>query len=102
MIDRSSTSTVNLLVAATTTGTSDVVPTGMFKTHAVQVVKVGTAGAFSLTVEGSLDGTNWETIGAALTTSGAIKQFTGLYEYLRANLGTLAGGDTVTVTYKWG
>jgi hypothetical protein len=88
---------VKLVLSAT--GTSEEITNACSK-HAVQLVKVdgGTPGAFSATLQGTLDGSNWVNIGTAIS-SASITQFEGVYRAVRVNLATLAAGDNLMVTY---
>lgn len=81
----------------TAVATGDTVSTGKNKQHAFQITKTGSAGTFTLLVEGSLDNSNWYQI-SSITASG-ITQVTGLYPYLRARVSSLTAPDSVKVLY---
>lgn len=67
----------------------------------VQLNVSGTPSAVSVSFQGSLDGTNWNTIGSAITSSAAtsLTAFAGTpVTQIRAVLNTLSGGSSPTVT----
>jgi hypothetical protein len=83
--------------AAVAIATLDPVVAHGFYRHVVQVKKVGVAGAFSVTLQGSLDGATWDTI--QTITAAGLHQFTGAFRYIRANLTAVNAADTITVFY---
>lgn len=68
------------------------------RSYALDVRSTGTPTAISVTLEGSLDGSNWETLGSAATAAGITWSVDTPVKFVRANLGTLTGGTTPTVT----
>jgi hypothetical protein len=79
---------------------------GIVCRNAAIMVVTSSAGvsAGSVQLQGSLDGTNWYSLGSAVTTSTASTTFapvvvTGAFtRYVRANIATAITGGTVTVT----
>lgn len=68
-------------------------------TFTVQTVVTGAPTAVSLTLQGSLDGTNWTTLATSTSTTGDQQYAVDKPQrYIRANLGTLTGGTAPTVT----
>jgi hypothetical protein len=68
-----------------------------------QVNITGGPATVSVQLQGSLDGTNWFSIGAANTgtatnVAGPLGTANQAFAYVRANLGTLTGGTNPTVT----
>jgi hypothetical protein len=92
------------LSAATGTGAGAAQNWGAVRSnHALQVNLTGAPSAVNVNLEGSLDGVNWTTIGAwAIAggqTTGQTVWFTGKAAiFTRANLSTLTGGTTPTVS----
>jgi hypothetical protein len=71
--------------------------------HTVTVVPTGGPSGCTLTMEGSLDGTNWFTIITAATCTSVVSAH-GVDKparYVRGTLSALAGGTTPTVTVKY-
>lgn len=66
--------------------------------HAIQVTTTGSPSTISVTVQGSLDGANWSTLGSAITATGLTFIADSPVLFLRAVLGTLTGGTSPTVT----
>lgn len=101
-----------ILNAATATGAgaSFPVPTatpgyrGFVQTWAWQVVTTGSPSGISTTLQGSLNGNSWVTIDTSTVTAGEVRAVNlsnataGPYAFIRANLGTLTGGTSPTVT----
>jgi hypothetical protein len=100
-----------ILNAATATGPGSAfaVPSaspgyrGFIQTMAWQINTTGSPSGLSATLQGSLDGVNWFNIGSAVTTAiltvvNLSNANAGPYAFIRANLGTLTGGTTPTVT----
>ena len=84
---------VTLLAAATTTGAGASADLGAIRDEFSVLVQTTGSPTFSVTFQGSIDGTNWFTLGSAVTsvTNGAT--VTGvLARYVRANLTALSGG----------
>jgi len=76
---------------------------GFIQTMAWQIVTTGAPSGISVTLQGSLDGVNWFNIGSAVTTAtltliNLANANAGPYAFVRANLGTLTGGTSPTVT----
>jgi hypothetical protein len=68
-------------------------------THTMQTKSTGTPATVSITLQGSLDGSTWATLATSTSTTGDMQQAVDKpVRYLRANLGTLTGGTTPTVT----
>lgn len=71
---------------------------GVFEDFGWQVVVAGTFSALSVTLEGSIDGTNWTTLDTSTATGGeyrAVVQHP--VQFIRANVGTFTGGTSVTI-----
>lgn len=77
--------------------TGDSVSAGKNKQHAFQVTKVGSAGTFTLLIEGSLDDVNWYQI-SSVSASG-ISQVSGLYPFVRARVSSMTAPDLISVLY---
>jgi hypothetical protein len=89
-----------LLAAASGTGigTSKGLPFA-YKNHTWNTVITGSPTTVSVTLEGSIDGTNWFVLDTSTSTSNEMRHVTNKpVTYLRANLGTLSGGAAPTVT----
>lgn len=65
-----------------------------------QTTVTGTPDAVSITLEGSDDNENFETLDTSESTTGELRFVTATSRYLRANLGTLTAGTDPTVTAK--
>ena len=94
-----------LLAAATATGAGSafanaISPTaGVLSDFTWAVVVTGSPSGISITLEGSLDTTNWAVLDTSTNTAGEVRGITGKpVTFLRANLGTLTGGTAPTVT----
>ncbi len=80
---------VTLLNAVVATGASrEVSPTNNQITFQATI-----AGTATITLQASLDGTNWSTIGTALTASGIVS-FDAPYKFVRANCTAWTSGAT--------
>lgn len=91
---------VMTLPAAVTGDVVDhVIPASLFHSVQVNLIQGVTTGAFSVSVLGSLDNVNFVAIGSAITSSGAINSFQGVYRYLKFHVTTLASGDSVNILY---
>jgi hypothetical protein len=72
---------------------------GVHRTFAFQTVITGTPTSFTLTYEGSLNGTNWYTLGTTTSTAGE-----GTFvvdkpaQFVRATLSALTGGTSPTIS----
>ena len=101
-----------LLKAATATGPGTVfaVPPampgyrGFVQTWVWQINLTGSPSGVSVTLRGSLDGVTWNTIDTSTATTNAVRPVNlsnaqaGPYAFISADLGTLTGGTTPTVT----
>ena len=85
-----------LLDAATATGASAYV-NEYSSNYAVQVVVTGSPSAVTVNLEGSLDGVNFVQLGTA-SAAGMFWVTDTPVKYVRANLATLTGGTSPTVT----
>lgn len=81
-----------LLSAVTATGASSAISTDSNKAAFVQVSGITSA---TVTVQGSVDGTTWSTVGTAVTSDGLVT-ITNPPPYIRANVTTYVSG-TITV-----
>jgi hypothetical protein len=83
----------------TATGTSAVCELEQIcKVFTMQTVATGGA-TVSITLQGSLDGTNWTTLATSTSATGDQQYAVDKpQKYLRVNLGTLTGGTAPTVT----
>src|SRR5690348_12002503 len=71
---------------------------GLLQSFGWQTVVAGTFSAISVTLEGSLDGTNWTVLDTSTKPAGEYRQITGTpVQFIRANVGTFTGGTSVTV-----
>jgi hypothetical protein len=89
---------VTILRSASANGTGFTLDAGDLKgTESLEVYTTGTVSAFSVQLQGSLDGTNWAAIGAAVTAAGTAP-VTGapLARWFRAVLSGYSGTGTVT------
>jgi hypothetical protein len=67
-----------------------------------QVVTTGGPASISTTLQGSADNTNFYTIDTSTATAGEVRAIVDKpAKYVRANLGTLTGGTSPTVTVKF-
>jgi hypothetical protein len=110
--------TVTLLAAVSANGTSAAADAGDVKNLATMAVVIaGTVSAYSVQLQGSLDGENWVSIGVPDTSAGAagadigpVTQSTGpvavssgvLMRYFRAVLSSYSGTGTVTAELALG
>jgi hypothetical protein len=90
---------VTILRGASANGTGFTLDAGDLKgTESLEVFTAGTVSAFSVQLQGSLDGTNWTAIGAAVTTAGTTAVAGApLARWFRAVLSGFSGTGTVTV-----
>ena len=76
------------------------------KDHTVEVVTTGTPSAATLQLEGSLDGSNWYALSAAMDVSSStmFHVLDAPVAFIQGNLVSLTGGSspTVTMTYLGG
>lgn len=87
---------------ATGAGASYSVPesptVGLIQSFGWQTVTTGTFTALSITLQGSLDGTNWTTLDTTTQVAGEYRAVTGKpVQFIRANVGTFTGGTNVSV-----
>src|ERR1022692_2577343 len=88
-----------LLNAVSANTTSGVLNTsGVFSTITLQAYTTGTVSAFSVQLQGSLDGVNFENVGSAVTavTFGKDVSTGALLQYFQAVLTGYSGTGTVT------
>jgi len=91
---------LNAVTTATASNPITMVP--IRRCCGVQVVHTGSPSTVTLTLEGSLDGVNWFTL--ATWSSGSLSSGAIVWaadkpvSQVRANLGTLSGGTSPTVT----
>jgi hypothetical protein len=76
---------------------------GFIQSMAWQINTTGAPSGLSVTLQGSLDGVNWFSIGSAVTSDtltviNLANANAGPYAFIRANLTTLTGGTTPSVT----
>jgi hypothetical protein len=97
--------TLRLFTAATTTGAKDSLPSWAgTKTYQANGTTTAGAGAATILVQGSNDGTNWDTIGTitlvlATTTSSDGFSSQDRYAFLRGNVSAISGtGASVSLT----
>lgn len=65
----------------------------------IQITDTGSPASISITLQGSLDnGTTWNNIGSAITSTGLSFITNSPCSMIRLNLGTLSGGSSPTVT----
>lgn len=84
-----------IAVAATS---SDTISTGNNVYHTFQITKLGTAGVFSVQVQGSLDGVNWYQL--TTVSSSGFSTVTGAYSYMRVHVASLTASDTIEAYYR--
>jgi len=90
------TTPVTLLSAVTATGASKAVQADAGQPAFLQVSGITTA---TVALEGSLDGTNWATVGTALTANGIVIA-ANAPKYLRANVTAWTSGSiTAKILY---
>lgn len=85
------------LRGATGTGAGDNRSVPGTVTYAISVQTTGSPASFNVNVEGTLDGTNWSSLGS-ITAAGVSWQVDKPVSQIRANLTTLTGGTAPTVT----
>lgn len=98
-------STTTILDAATTTGAgatfaNAVSPFGGVMKNLTWAISVGgSPSGLSVTLQGSLDGTLWAILDTSTNTAGELRGIANQpVTFLRADLGTLTGGTSPTVT----
>lgn len=70
-----------------------------YRCFTMQTTVTGAPTAVSITLQGSLDGTNWFTLATSTSTTGDLQHVVDKpVRFVRANLGTLTGGTAPTVT----
>ena len=86
------------LAAVTATGAGQAFALGSAcKDFGVQVTVTG-APTISVTLQGSIDGVTWATLGSAIVSATYTAILGNPVNYVRLNLGTLTGGTVPTVT----
>ncbi len=74
---------------------------GLVSAYSWSTIITGSPSGISVTIQGSNDGSTWTTLDTSTSTSGETRVFSGSPAgFLRANLGTLTGGSSPTVTVK--
>lgn len=89
------------LNAVTATGAGTVVDLGVVRSvHTMQTTVTGTPTGVAVNLEGSLSASGpWGTLVASTSTAGDVQTVSGkAVRYVRANLATLTGGTSPTVT----
>lgn len=91
---------INAMPGATATGAGNSIDLDHGRrTFTMQTVVTGTPVAVSITLQGSLDGANWTTLATSTSVTGDQQYVIDKPQrFLRANLGTLTGGTSPTVT----
>lgn len=95
-------SVITALSAVTSTGagSSNSLGSGLEK-HTWEIVVTGAPATVSITLQGSIDGTNWYTLDTSTTTTSEMRHVVNKpVRFIRANLGTLTGGTSPTVTVR--
>jgi hypothetical protein len=93
------TDTVTLLHAVSANGTGPAINTGRVEDElTIEVTTSGTVAAFSIQLQGSIDGTNWASIGSAVTatTAGTNVSTGALYKQFQAVMSGYSGTGTVS------
>lgn len=85
------------LAAATATGAGAQMDASGSRTYTLDVRTTGSPASFTVALEGTLDGTNWTSIGTTSTT-GRTRFADSPVKTIRANLTALSGGTSPTVT----
>lgn len=86
-------SVVTLLSAVSATGTGAAFDLDGIRDEFTLVIQTTGSPTFSLTLQGSVDGTNWFTLGSAVTSAAAATVITSqLAAYVRADLTALSTG----------
>lgn len=96
----------SLLSGATATGAgSSKTLRKAHRTHVLQVTITGGPSSVIVALEGSLNGTNWDSLGSITMSAGQLSAGVGILHvvdkpvyFVRANLTTLSGGTAPTVT----
>lgn len=93
---------ITLLNAATSTGAGTAADLDFVRgTFTMATVVTGAPSAVSVTLQGSLDGVTFQTLATSTSTTGDQQwQVDKPQRYLRANLATLTGGTSPTVTVR--
>ena len=97
---------IKFLDAATATGESTIkLFNNLINNHTIQADITGAPTAVTVTIEGSLDGVTFDTIGTLAFSAGQLTNTTGVghavdtpVNYVRVNLTVLTGGTAPTVT----
>lgn len=69
----------------------------------VQTKTTGSPTSYSVTIQGSIDGQNWDNIGSAITADGVSSQTNSgkFYLFVRGNITAVSGGTSPTITQTW-
>lgn len=86
------------LDAATATGAGAELSCLGARSYALDVRTTGTPTSFSVSLEGTVNGTDWVAIGSAVTAAGLTWQVDKPAARVRANLTALTGGTAPAVT----
>lgn len=88
------------LAAVTANGSSTAIDlVTPYRTHTLQTVVTGAPTSLSVTLEGSLNGTNWVVLATSTSTTGDAQFAVDKpVRYVRATLSALTGGTAPTVT----
>lgn len=90
---------LTLLAAVTATGAGTAFDLGTMRDEFSLLAATTGSPTFSVTFQGSLDGTDWFALGSAISSVTNGTAVTGqIARYVRANLTTLTGGTSPTVT----
>jgi hypothetical protein len=71
---------------------------GLYRYVTMAMSATGSPSTVNIDLEGSHDGTNWVVLTGAALSQGAVSVNAHLIRYVRANLKTLTGGSSPTVT----
>src|SRR5882724_5585854 len=80
--------------AANTTGTSNALNCERFREKTIQVTNPAGAGAFSVDIEGTLDGNKWGKLVTGVTVDGSIQTINAAVTDVRLNVTASSGGAT--------
>lgn len=93
------------LSAATSTGAGSELTSDVRPSATVQISITGAPSAVTVTLEGSIDGHNWDIVDTHIMSAGELTALGAIYgvadtplKYRRLNLTTLTGGTAPTVT----
>lgn len=88
------------LAAATATGAGTSSSSfGLLSKHSWHVIVTGSPASVTVNLEGTIDGSNWFTLDSSTTTTSEMRHVVNKpVTQIRANLATLTGGSSPTVT----